>query len=165
MYYLNVFFIYSILGHLLETIYYPKVNSGILYAYWTPIYGFGVLLILLIYNFIKSKTTNRLKRIILLFIISAISISILEALGGNLIEFCFNKIFWNYEYEKYNFGKYSSLKMSIIWGISSILIIYIINPLLNVIITKIPKWLTLTLCLLLVVDLVCTLIHFRGIRT
>ena len=48
MYYLNIFFIFSILGHIIENFVYVHVDSGILYGYWTPIYGLGVLLIITI---------------------------------------------------------------------------------------------------------------------
>ena len=49
MYYLNYFFIFSIFGHLFETLLFKFMNknlkSGFLYGYWTPVYGLGVVLI------------------------------------------------------------------------------------------------------------------------
>ena len=59
-YYLNIFFIFSILGHIIENLVYVHVDSGILYGFWTPIYGFGSLLILFI-NHIINKTKIKMK--------------------------------------------------------------------------------------------------------
>ena len=54
MYLLNCFFIYSILGYILEMIFgfvigaHPE--SGVLYGPWTPIYGIASVLIIIISN-------------------------------------------------------------------------------------------------------------------
>ena len=59
MYYLNYFFIFSILGHLIETIIFKffdwNLESGFLYGYWTPVYGVGVVLIIIISNYLFKK--------------------------------------------------------------------------------------------------------------
>ena len=65
MYYLNYFFIFSILGHLLELILIGK--SGILYGLWTPIYGIGVILILMLNKFIDKFKFKGFKKFIFLF--------------------------------------------------------------------------------------------------
>jgi len=57
MNYLNIFFFFSILGHLVENIFTTNYTSGILYGYWTPIYGVGIIIILLLNNFF-TKTVN-----------------------------------------------------------------------------------------------------------
>ena len=54
MYYINTFFIFSILGHIIENFVYKHVDSGILFGFWTPIYGLGIILILLINNILKK---------------------------------------------------------------------------------------------------------------
>jgi len=78
LYYLNIFFIFSIFGHILENIVYIHVDSGILYGFWTPIYGTGVLLILFINHVLKKLKTNKYIHLIILFFISAIILSTLE---------------------------------------------------------------------------------------
>ena len=55
MYYINYFFIFSILGHFIESFFYPNSDSGILYGYWTPIYGIGTIIILLVNNYVNKK--------------------------------------------------------------------------------------------------------------
>ena len=49
-YYLKYFYIFSILGHFIEGFFYTSGESGILYGYWTPVYGLGVCTILVLYN-------------------------------------------------------------------------------------------------------------------
>ena len=106
MYYLNYFFIFSIIGHIIESFIYYNGNSGILLGWWTPIYGIGVVIILLINNLISKIKTNKIIRILILFIMSAILLSIIEAIGGYLIEWIFNYSFWDYSDYKFNIGKY-----------------------------------------------------------
>ncbi len=155
---INTFLFYSIVGHFLENIIYPNVDSGILYGYWTPIYGLGVLLMLGIFYLICKYIKNKFIRIFALFTISSIAIGTLEYLGGFLIETLFGRIFWDYSDEMFNIGKYTSLKMMIIWGLASVLVIYLINPFVNLIIKKIPKSITLALAFLFIFDLIYTLI-------
>lgn len=162
MYYINLFFVYSILGHLLENtvvkMYAPNYESGIMFGYWTPVYGLGVIVIVLIYNFLHKKVDNKILRAVLLFVLSAVILSLLELLGGILIEHLFHRVFWNYEDFKYNFGKYISLETACIWGGFSLLLIFILKPLLDKIIKKIPKWLSYILIGLFIIDFFATLI-------
>ena len=53
MYYFNVFFVFSILGHLVENLFYTSRDSGILYGWWTPIYGIGTATVIYVYNLIS----------------------------------------------------------------------------------------------------------------
>ena len=45
--------------------------------------------------------------------------------------------------------------MTFVWGISSIIFVYIIHPLLKELIKKIPSWLTITLIILFTVEFYC----------
>lgn len=161
MYYLNYFFIMSLIGHFIETFIYADGNSGILLAPWTPVYGIGTILILLINKVINKYIKNKYVKIILLFLSSMIILSIIEAIGGYLIEYLFHTTFWDYSDFKFNIGKYIAVEIAIIWGLCSILLIYFIKPLIDKIISKIPKYLTYTLLILFIIDLVLTLIIKR----
>ena len=136
MYYLNCFFLYSILGFLLETGYafVSKSNfeSGILYGPWTPIYGIGVVVILLLSNyFFMNLHMPRWLETIIVFFVVAIFLSCLELIGGVLIEKILGIRFWNYTDHKFNIGTYISLEMTLVWGVATVIFIYVINPLLN----------------------------------
>lgn len=162
MFYLNLFFIYSFLGHLLEKILFPDHVSGILYGFWTPIYGIGALIIVLSYRFLEKKLKlNKWTKAICTFLIGAVFLSFIEFLGGTLIEIIFGITFWDYSKMKFNIGKYASLEMSLVWGLSSLLLIYIIEPLLKKLAKKIPRWVTYTLSGIFVIDIIVSLI-LRG---
>lgn len=163
LYFLNIFFIFSILGHILENFVYIHVDSGILYGFWTPIYGTGVLLILFINHILKKLKLNKYIHPIILFIISAILLSTLEYVGGTIIEFLFGRVFWDYSSQKFHIGKYTSLRMVILWGISSILVIYILMPLIDKYIKKIPKFITYILVFLFILDIIVTFINLGNI--
>lgn len=159
MYYLNCFFVYSVLGHILETIItlitHTNFKSGILNGWWTPVYGIGAVTILFVSEYLfKNLHMNRVWETIIVFFVVAIVLSTLEALGGVLIEKMFGLTFWNYNNHKYHIGKFISLEMAITWGVASIIFIYVIHPLLKGLINKIPSWLTIMLAILFIMD--CT---------
>lgn len=158
MYYINYFFIMSILGHFIESFFYSSGDSGILLGYWTPIYGIGTIIILLINKFIDKFKPNKVLKVFLLFLLSAIVLALIEVIGGYLIKWIFDKELWNYSNHKFNIGKYTSLEMSLIWGLSSILLVYFIKPLIDKIINRIPKFITYILVILFIVDLATTLV-------
>ena len=160
MYYLNTFFIFSILGHILETVLMPHIESGIMFGPWTPIYGIGVIIILVINKLLTKKNINNKLYPIMIFILCAIVLSIIEFIGGTLIEITFGRIFWDYSNEPFHLGKYASLKMAIIWGISGIIITYIFKPIINLYIEKVPKFITYILVLLFIIDTILTLLHY-----
>ena len=97
--------------------------------------------------------------ILITYIISMILLSLIELLGGNLIKIFFNQELWNYEKHKFNIGPYISLEMANIWGISSITVIYVLKPLLDKIIYKIPKIITYSLTLLFLIDIITTILN------
>lgn len=158
MYYINNFFVYSIIGFFTETLIYTAKDSGILFLWWTPVYGIGVNIIILIDKYIKKIKTTKFLKLLLLFFISAISLSLTEALGGYLLKWIFGKELWNYSTHKFNIGKYTSLEMCLVWGIGSIIFTYILKPLTDKIISKIPKYLTYILILIFILDIIMTLI-------
>ena len=163
MYLLNCFFIYSILGFLLESTFNLIVihhfKSGILYGPWTPVYGIGAILTIIISNKIfKKLKTTKLKETIIVFLILSVTLTLIEWIGGILIEKFFSITMWNYKKFNFNIGKYISLEMALIWGIISIILIYFIKPLIDKIENKIPKKLTITLSILFIIDLIITTI-------
>ena len=155
MYYLNYFFLYSIIGHIIETT--LGYNSGILYGYWTPVYGIGVVIILFLYNKLKEKNLSDLKIGFLLFILSFLFLTIIEWIGGILIEKIFDKVFWNYSKLPLNIGKYIAIEISLIWGVGSLVITFILKKYTDIVVEKIPKFITLIFSILFVIDLICTI--------
>ena len=161
MNYINTFLFYSIIGHAIENQVYTKVDSGILYGYWTPIYGLGVLAMLLLFKMISKWEKNKLLRVIFLFLSAFFTIGILEFFGGMFIEKVYGRIFWDYSNHALPIGRYTSLGMMFLWGISSVLVVYLINPFVDIILKKIPKSLTIALALLFLYDLFYTLMMLK----
>ena len=161
MYLLNCFFIYSFLGFIIEGIFTLIVSghfsSGILYGPWTPVYGFGALLTLTISRKIfKNMHQSRFVETLVTFIILMIVLTVIEWLGGILIEKLFHETLWNYEDYKYNIGKYISLEMSLVWSIVSIFVIYFIKPIIDKLEKRIPKFITIIITMLFIIDLIIT---------
>lgn len=161
MYYWNVFFVYSILGHLLETFIYMMHagESGILYGFWTPVYGIGCIIIIASYNalFHKHHLSQKIE-MLTVFLIGAVLLTFIEWLGGILIELLFGYVFWDYSKLKFHIGPYIAWEMAIVWGIAAMALIFFLKPKIDQIIQKIPKWVTLLGMLLFGIDVACTIL-------
>ena len=162
MYYLNYFFLYSLIGHLLESTLYIITNSngksGYLIGPWTPIYGIGIIVILIIYNLIeKYVKTKKIYKIIITFIASVLFLSLIEFLGGTLIEFFFHYTCWDYSNFRFNIGKYISLETALIWGILAVIFVLFFKKISDKIALKIPKYITYSLVLIFIIDNVLTI--------
>lgn len=159
MYYLNYFFLFSIIGNILESFVYSNGDSGILLGPWTPVYGIGTIIILFTYHFLtKKRKLTKFTKFIAVFLIGVILLSIIEAIGGYLIEWIFGFSFWDYSNYNFNIGKYVAVEMSLIWGLGSIAIIYFFKPLIDKFILKIPKSVTYTLIGIFIIDIILTII-------
>lgn len=164
MYYLNTFLLYSILGFLLETVRSFLVNSkftsGILYGPWTPIYGIGIVIVILISNYLFAHLhLSRWIETFITFVIITLILTLLEWIGGILIEKIFHTVFWDYSKEAFSIGKYISLSKSLMWGVGSILFIYVLKPLLEGVIKHIPIPVTIILTLLMLSDFILTFVN------
>lgn len=158
MYYINIFFLYSILGHIMESIVYLfcKGESGILFFPWTPIYGIGVVIVVLCYQKIK-QIKNKFFRYLCVFLVGFLLLSLLEFIGGILIEKLFHIVFWSYDHFKFHFGHYIALEISLIWGICSIIIVLTL-PFVDKIVKKIPRSITWLFIILIILDSIMTIL-------
>ncbi len=163
MYYINNFIFFSLFGHLLESTIYLFLNnnnySGIMYGPWTPVYGLGVIIIIIIYNIIKKTKLTKFKKTILIAILSMIFLTLIEYIGGISIEYFFHEKFWSYENLKFHIGPYIALEISLIWGLCSLFYIYLIKPLTDKIIKRIPYYITICISVFFIMDLIVTIIN------
>ena len=137
----------------MEDFFYVTKDSGIFFGWWTPIYGIGVCIVIYLYKLVnKIFKLNKISKPIIVFLIGFIILSFMELISGILIEKLFKVTFWDYSNEPFSIFRYTSLKMSFIWGISSLLIIYIIKPILDKFITKIPRPVSYVLITLFTID-------------
>lgn len=162
MYYLNNFFFFSILGHIFESIVFFILNnngySGILFSPITPVYGFGIIIIILINKILDKLNLKLFYKIVISFFVYAIILSLIEYVGGILIEIVFHKVFWNYSNHKLNIGKYISIEMSLLWGLISCIYLFILKKWTDKIIEKIPNYLTFVFLIIFIIDLIVTII-------
>lgn len=158
-YYSNNFILFSFFGFLFENILYlitkGNFTNNPFYGPWMPIYGFGVIIMIfftrLVFNRVKL---NRPLKIIILFLTVTIILTILELAGGYLTEFVFHKSFWDYTDLKFNFGKYIALEVSLGWGIACLIFLYIVKPLTDKFIEKIPRFISIILLILIITDFI-----------
>ncbi len=157
---------YGLLGFLLESLWYKifriKSYSGFLLGPFTPIYGVGVICILLIQKYVISRINgSKLVKLIISFLIFTLVLSIIEGLGGYLLEWLFDVELWNYTNKPYHLGKYVCLEMALVWGVSSVLFIYIIKPFMDRFIKRIPKKATYLFITILVSDFIYSWIKYN----
>ena len=109
-----LFFAYSFIGWLWETIYCSFnarhfVYRGFLLGPITPIYGFGILGVL---YFVDPYQKN----IFVLFFVSAILVSLLEYVTSFLLEKLFSLSLWDYNDVPLNINGRVAVPVSIFWG-------------------------------------------------
>lgn len=157
MYYVNLFFIYAILGYLFETttmfLLHKKYNSSVLYGPWTPIYGIAILFMIVVYFVVQKLKCSKKKEIIVYFICITLLLTLLEGISGYIIQITQNKIYWNYDHLKFHLGHYMALEISLIWGIVSTFTMYYLIPKTKKVIQKIPKIVTIIFLTLFIIDI------------
>lgn len=162
--YLKSFFIYSVLGYIIEILYgfligAKNPESGVLFGPWSLIYGFSCISLIFMYDkIVKYIKLNKLLKFIIVFILSGIIIMFLEFLGGIIIEFIYGFSFWDYSSYKYNIGKYTCIEVGIVWGLFGTFFIYVIKPLLDGFIKKLPFYIVFIGVALMIIDLIFRLL-------
>lgn len=141
--FLWIFFIYSFLGWCLEVCFFALntgkfVNRGFLNGPVCPIYGFGVVIVVLCLTPLMENT-------LLLFLGSVLLTSLLELGVGFALEKLFHQRWWDYTNEPFNLGGYICLRFSLAWGLACLLVMEIIHPSVLWLILHIPHTLGLVL--------------------
>ncbi|MHC5249867.1 putative ABC transporter permease [Enterococcus sp. LJL90] len=121
-----LFYIYSFIGWLWETVYCSLkaghfVYRGFLIGPITPIYGFGILGVL---YFIEPYQNN----LLLLYVLSAILVTVLEYVTSFALEKLFNASLWDYSKVPLNINGRVAIPVSLFWGVGCVLIVKVIHP-------------------------------------
>ena len=165
MLYINLLFLYSIFGFLMESTIYKisgtNMKSGIFYGPYTFVYGFGVLASIIIYEFLEKKKfiKNNILKVIMYFIIFTVILSLIELIGGNILHLVFNVDLWNYSSHIDHIGKYICVTNCFIWGALGTFNIYFIYPKLKKVFKKLPHCYTYILLFLFSIDFIVTIIN------
>lgn len=124
--YIIYFIIYSIIGWLLEVLLFyidekKFVNRGFLIGPICPIYGYGVVIILLL---IGGKDNDLLS----IFLKSIFICSILEYATSFLMEKLFRARWWDYSQRRFNINGRICLETMLPFGIGATFIVYVMQP-------------------------------------
>lgn len=120
------FFIYCFVGWLCEVIYCAMLdkhytNRGFLKGPYLPIYGSGALAVVYVVNPLVSNP-------FLIFIFGLLVCSVIEYIGSFILEKAFKIKLWDYSNHKINInGRVCGLN-SVLFGILSVIVVYVINP-------------------------------------
>jgi len=131
-----------------------RIHSGIFYGPWCPVYGLGILLVIIMFRYIEKAHFAIWLNIVLMFLSAFVMLTFLECIGGILIEKIFGITFWDYTPLKWNIGKYIALEISLAWGILSVLLYYFVIPWIDKLIKVLPTWLLFVLIPLSILDII-----------
>lgn len=121
-----LFFIYGFAGWCVEVIFHAAnkgifINRGFLIGPICPIYGYGLVAVILALTPIKDN-------VFLVYIGSVIICSVFELIVGWASEKFMHTRLWDYTDNAFNIGGYVCLKFSLLWGVGCICILYIFHP-------------------------------------
>lgn len=96
-------------------------NRGFLHIPFCPIYGVGMLLMNILFKDMRDNYVG-------LFLGSMVICTFVELLVGTGLEKAFNARWWDYSHMRFNFRGLICLRNTLLFGISGILMIHIIEP-------------------------------------
>ena len=163
-YYINNLYLFSFLGFVMEsTIYKIKQShrySSIFYGPITMVYGFGILILLLVYRFFLTKLhVSKLAKFFITFFISMFVLSCVEWLGGTILHFLFHIDLWNYSRKAFHFGKYVCLELAFVWGALGTLYLFYIKDFTDRIVNLFSKKLSIVLIVINLIDTIFVFIN------
>ena len=120
------FLIYSFLGWVMESFYAVLVlghfvKRGFLFGPICPIYGFGAVIFILIFDGLKGHNVKK-------FFISMIVFSIFEFAASWILEMVFHLRWWDYSDAMFNIEGRICLSFSIVWGLAGIIFSNYLHP-------------------------------------
>ena len=161
-----LFFCYSFIGWLWETVYCSIkakhfMYRGFLLGPITPIYGFGVVGVLYLIEPYQ-------KNIVLLFFLALVLVTALEYLTSFLLEKIFHLTLWDYKEVPLNINGRVAVPVSIFWGLACVFIVRILNPYLMQVVfgwqQRFGMFLPMLLLMLTSFDLGFTLANLASLR-
>jgi cardiolipin synthase len=132
-----IFFLYCFFGWIYESCFVSIksrsiVNRGFLNGPVIPIYGGGALLI---YMVLWDYRNN----IILVFFAGVFITTVLEYITSLVMEMLFHMRWWDYSKWHFNFQGRICLAASLLWGVLSILLLLVFQPVIDYCIASIPR--------------------------
>ena len=125
------FVVYSILGWCLEVIYHAVtlgkvINRGFLNGPVCPVYGFGMLAVLLFFDSLQTDVSD--SNFLLLYLGGVVLATAVELIGGWALDKLFHARWWDYSDKPFNLNGYICVRSVTTWGIFALILIYAILP-------------------------------------
>jgi hypothetical protein len=160
---LLLFFAFSFVGWLWETIYFFSntsgfINRGTMYGPWLPIYGVGGTLILILLKDVREKP-------LLTFILSILICGVIEYSTATILWGARHLKYWDYTGFFFNIQGRVCLEGLLVFGLGCIAAVYFLAPILDEVMSKIPQKvktvLIISLVCLFTIDLLFSLYYPR----
>lgn len=135
--YFLYFFLYSVIGWCYEVFLEVFIyrlgfsNRGFLFGPYTPVYGFGAVLFLLLLSNIKKNPIYIGKLPItplIIFMLSAVIATIVELLTSYALDFISAGKLWDYSNYAWNFQGRIALNPSVRFGLGGVFFLYVMQP-------------------------------------
>ena len=171
-FYVWCFLVYCIIGWIYEVIWEFAVgngfvNRGFLHGPYLPIYGFGVLTLLILLRKLlnaKIKIGKINVKPIVVFLAILVIVSVIEYIASWGMELIFHKRWWDYSYDMFNLNGRISLRNSSLLALGGFVLLTFIQPCLNKAFGKIDKKVlkigAIVIIAVMSIDLVFTLVGY-----
>lgn len=162
-----MFFLYSVIGYLVEIIscsIHSKeivVNRGFCLGPYLPIYGVSsIIMSLYLIRYQKDP--------IALFVMSALVCTIIEYFTSYILEKIFKARWWDYSEKKFNIEGRACLLNATLFGVGGLACVYLINPFLTSILNLLPDKALIIISIILFVvfasDVIVTFITLYQVK-
>lgn len=138
-----LFVIGALVGDIVETVYHYmvevpgefQIRAGLLWGPFSPIYGFGAVILSLILNrFYKAP-------VVITFLVSAVVGGAFEYFVSWFLEFAFGAVAWDYTGRFLNIGGRTDFMFMCMWGVLGVVWIKLILPGIISVMNKVPwQW-------------------------
>lgn len=151
--YFLMFFIYSVVGYLVEvtcvSIDRKKwiFSRGYLIGPYLPIFGCGSMIITF---FLQKYKCDPLA----LFVLATASCCVLEYFTSLILEKIFKLRWWDYSDKKFNLNGRICLETGALFGLGGVFIIEVFNPLITMLLNVFPEMLVIVLGIILLITIV-----------
>lgn len=130
------FFVYCFFGWVWESCFVSVrkkqwINRGFLYGPVIPIYGFGAILILLFTLRVRDSLP-------LIYLLGMLGATALEYGTGDVMERLFHVRYWDYSDKPLNLNGHICLRVSLGWGVFSVLLVRVIHPPVEALLLQVP---------------------------
>lgn len=140
-------------------LYHSFVNRGFFHGPWLPVYGSGAVLLELVLQSLLPQKCSGKKHVLLIFILSSVSCSVVEYLLGAYLEWRYQIRYWDYRDFPFQINGRVCLYSFLCFGVSGILLHRYLFPAIRRIGQKLTVHTARTILMLLLILFLSDLIY------